>query len=803
VPASMLPQQIAPGGVPAPFAPPAAPPPERAAPELMAPDAAPTPLGGVVEMGEPEVQSTAGTGYVSMGQPTVKNEGQIARDQVARQQAEAAYHASPRGQLGAAQGVQNDATLARKQAVVDAATIQAAQDDAVAAAGVARDIQIDNHKAKLAATAQENLDAENKVVGRNKRLLEKMANTKIDREHDHPIMAAVGMALAVIGTAYDKKNQSENPAFKAYYNAIDRKVAAQEADLDQMAKIYGFNKEELAALKDHGRSKIEFHNMMIAAEIDKSKRHIDAYLARTASQKTKANAVTMLAEIDAHAAEKFTDAVRWGVDFDQKERAEKNQQSRHYSSLNESKRQHGLDLQYKYDALDQGELEHRMKLNASGNEAAYKARTEAEKEAREFGLKGIHGYIPTARGRALAAEADKLEAQAAALEANPDAMARSVASDKVSMLKRGAAALRDEAEVEVIKGRDAKQAGDMSKKVAATQSLQDNIDDIKMLYAKAGRGYVFTDADQMELQSKTHLVNLQLKEVSGSGAWDKGLATLYKGITGGDPTSEWDVGLWNMVLNQERARDPEGFIQMLDSVALNMRRGVTHEVNDNSTHDPKHGGPIMMDDLFTTKKAGKPNTPVDQASRDLTKAKSGVEMNNAVAPESKRADLKNYGKKLAATASQSEKYKGLSKDQEAPFEALLKAYQAGDPLAMDAIVERVRDEAVNRPGLVDPLLRNIQEHGGRKLYVAARAAVPKGSDIDNRMTIEENLRIGVGKTNTPKLVNEVMSTVTFDGKIGDQEGLAELGRLAGKGDPVAKKALLDIAAGRMFQKGPR
>jgi hypothetical protein len=144
------------------------------------------------------------------------------------------------------------------------------------------------------------------------------------------------------------------------------------------------------------------------------------------------------------------------------------------------------------------------------------------------------------------------------------------------------------------------------------------------------------------------------------------------------------------------------------------------------------------------------------------------------------------------------KYQGLSDAQAPAFEERIQAYKAGDPNAGAEIVGIVAAAARDRPDLVGPLLRNIEEFGGPELYKKARAAVPRDSDVDKQVSQGETRRVGaaVQAQDVFMMKNMVIDTMSFDGKVTDQAGRAELARIAGTPDhpqqELAKKALMEI-----------
>ncbi len=773
VPASMLPQpqQIASmpvQGAPAPeFAQPMMPPPVDTPPEQQ-----------VVEMGEPEV-----TPVTTMEPLDVK-----ARPAVMKKlKAEAA---SPKGQLAAVQTQQNAAVQQESDAVVGAADIEAAEQAVVADAVTERNKQLDgyfaNRQTDMLAAAEAEDAKYNEIVGMRK----KIAGTKINREADHPVMAAIFAALAGIGSAM---NGGKVDTLDILYNAIDRKVAAQTADLDQLGKVYGMTKEELEVLKNKSKSKLEFHNAMIAGETEKAVRHIEEITARSASDKTKANAKIIIAQLNARAADKTMEATRWGLEYDQRDKHQKAQIGLGYSQLKETKRSNMAGEQFAREKLYADQQAALASDLARGDEAKMKMRMESMKEVETRGIVGVDNkFLLTPEGRQKMADAEKLEADAAAIEANPDQMARSIASDKVAMMKQKAAQLRGDAQsFDVVKMRDTADAKGISKKYAASQTMMDTIDEIKTLYDQAGRGIISKSKLQQELGTKYGLISVAAKDAWELGAWDKGSAALVANIIGKDPTN-MDIGYVTSNIGLLIGQDPEGFKNRLDAVAVSLEQNVRQQIL-------KGGGKWDgKDALFTRKNADDPNLPSSKANAKLSQARSGVELEKGAEDQNGFSKTMRAGfyplspdHKEEAENAQSVKYPGLSRDQDAPFSTLLTAYKKGDTRSGDKLVGDVIETAEKRPDQAIALLHNLKEHAP-SLYSAAVSGLPPDSPAAKQTAYEANNKIGVAATLTPELVAIVLDSIDRTGAIKDEAGMKELAVRARKKDPVAVRALADI-----------
>ncbi len=781
VPASMLPQQIAAPPPAVPGAPPMTQP-ELAAPTLPPPEGPPQ-GAGVVEMGEPDVYPVGSLSTVETGEPTVKNTRQLAKEAKSR----AAYNASPAGKQATAQGAQAQAEQGVREAVYAETDVEAATQDLVAGAMQERNAAIAGRELARTEEMRENVAAQDKKMSEVITLRKKIEGTKIDREADHPVALAIFAALAGLGSGM--KGEKVN-TLDIIYRSIDRKVAAQEADLDRMGKVYGMTKDELEMLKDKSKSRLEFHNAMVAAETNKAIRTIEELTARSASAKTIANGKMMIAQLEQRAADKSMESMRWGLEFDQKATAEKNQQGRFYSDLKFRKDQHKDNLQIRREDIAADLAKALAADRAAGKNDTYKMRMEAIKENRQFGVRDMNGdFLLSPEGRAKMAEATRLEAEAAKLESNPDASmaGKAMAASKAQLLREKAAVLRGDANsFDPVKAHNETEAIATSNMISSGQSVVQLIDGIKELSDKAGRGLISRDEAQVKLRAMFNQLKPGLKEAWQLGAWDKGSAGLVAEVIGADPSSDWNAGALGAIVAQKMYENPKAFHAGLDSVAEDLESRAKNKLVGMGV---KFGnGEFVLQ---------RKETPVvSESAAKLQSSYSGTERSRIAETKADKFAPKDprTGETIAPSTREvpeSSRYLGLSKEQEAPFEERLQAYKKGDPRAADELVGLVKDAALKRPDQAIPLLHNLREHAP-KLYPAARAAVPKDSEVDKQMVFEENNRIGTAMEPTDALVTSVLRSINNEGKVTDEAGYRDLVIRSSNGDAIAKKALMEI-----------
>lgn len=723
-----------------------------------------------------------------------------------QQKAQAVQAASAAGQVTAAANKQDAATANQANAIDQQALVEGAAQDMMGRSVAARNAAIDDIMKKRAEDAQKNLDAEDAKAAEIDALRKKIAGTKIDRSADHPLLGLLFVALAGAGQAIDKKT-GPNPALEAYYQAVDRKVAAQTADLDQMARVYGMTRDELTDMKDKSKRRLEFFNTMIAGEIDKGARALEEMAAKSASEKTKANAKVMIADLQARAQEKATDALHWGLDYEQKDRHQQQQIGLGYANLKESKRHNMQEEQLKREDMYLDQQKYLAGLKAKGDEEAYKAQLKQTEEVGKRGVRDLNGdVVLTPEGKAKMDQAKQLEDQANQLEESGkvDPLTFSVKGGKgsVDMMRQRASQLRGEASLSnVVLAHSDTEAVTVSNMLSSGQSTVQLIDGIKQLADQAGRGLIKRDQMQAKVQAMFSELAPNLKEAWQLGAWDKGSANLVKEIIGADPSSEWSAGTLGAFISRKMYEDPQNFKGRLDTVADGLERAAKNKMVN-------LGAKYGKDDRVFSRSAAADISPeaakISQARSGTELLQNADEVNPAIGAARKIAYPFSPGFKAEAEQLQSTKYVGLSKDQEAPFESRLQAYKKGDKRAGEELVALAVEASQSRPDLALPMLKNMQTFAP-KLYEQARTAMPADSTTAKQFDAEEKQRIGTAAFPTDKLRQDVMMSIDSDGKITDQDGFRELVQRGRAGDKAASKAVLDAintsGANRTLPKG--
>lgn len=764
VPQTMLPQQI---GAPAPFTDEiagAAPSVEipsltgGAAPVLDASGAiapqipTPSPQPSRAELQLPPVDTAA----------IEKRQAAQARQQAAQARAQAQYTASPAGQMDAANGGQQDAYAQEAAAVKEAAIADAAGQVAQAEAKEAWNTKIDQAIGDRAIALADQAQREQAKYAEVESLSKKIANTKIDRSADHPIIAAVGIALAGLGSAM--KGESTNPALEVYWKAIDRKVAAQMADLDQMAKVYGMTKDELVSLKDAGQSRLALHNTLIAAELDKSNRHLDALATRTSSDKTKANIPVLQAQIAQRSAAARTAAVQAKLEYEQKERqhAEAQKTQRYGIAVQDRHAKEQEKIQRDGMVLDWDKAQ--LQAGAVAGDAQAKARLKRIDDNQTRGLKDLKSNTPlyTAAGVAKMRQAEKLEASAAKLDPWDTATPQ-----KAAQLRQDAAQLRDEAGTyDIALARDTTNANKVMAGYAATRSVLGTINRINQLVKDNGRVWVSKGEGQAAIDTLYSELAAEIKDALQLGAWDKGSAALVENIVGRSPTGEWDTSAVYNAIKRRYGQGDGNALRKLDEFGTQLKMRTASEVMASSQNLDRGMNP---DDLFEQPRRPVESTDEAQASaafRQQTPLEREQEIRNRGAVssaihttgrliESGARGLVGVGIERAGTnddvadkaANSGGKYPGLSKDQAAWADRLitksLGSPSSADP-AGDQLVQEVLNAAYDRPGFANALAQTVQNNAPH-VYNRLRPLVPVGSPLDDYLAATERAALGAAQ----------------------------------------------------------
>lgn len=347
----------------------------------------------------------------------------------------------------------------------------------------ARNAENDRLIAAQAAEAQAKSNDIAKRQASYDAMVTKIANTKIDREDDHPIQSAIGMLIAGIGSAW--KNESTNPALDLVQKQIERKVQGQMQDLDRLGKVAGMQKEGIDMIRQQASDSTARYNMMLAGENMKAAGQIEALGARSNNDTVRQRAAVNAAAFRQKAAELTGTAVMAQQGKDDRDKAFAEQQR--HTKVEEKNQAQQTGIAYGHLSLAKKGLDEQIREHDIGRQdkldelalgyAKLGAKDKADK-AKEVATSGV--FDPTSGNAVLTPEGQKITDQADALER----ASRKADPTKAQAMLAQAKNLRDQAEAVggfTIADKDIRK--EVIKKVGASQSLIDTIGQIKATLA--------------------------------------------------------------------------------------------------------------------------------------------------------------------------------------------------------------------------------------------------------------------------------------------------------------------------------
>lgn len=312
-----------------------------------------------------------------------------------------------------------------------------------------------------ARAAEENRAALQAKTEEYQRNAKAVADTKIDRSVDHPVLAALSSALLGIGQAMAGQPID---AMGAVYKAIDRKVAAQMQDLDKRRGDLALQRDALGMQREAGRDRLAEMDTLRLGYIEQAKRQIETIKQQTTSDVVRANSDLALANLDQKSAETLGSAVSREQQRREAEAARKQHMLMHQQSLGVQIR--GQNLQQREADLNRAERA-QEKLDAIATQIALANSKDAEKKAKEVKEQGIFDPktaepLLTPEGEKKMADADKAEALAR----------KATDSAQAAKLNDHAALLRQSARLnDVVTARDAKDREKVQAGLETTQNL--------------------------------------------------------------------------------------------------------------------------------------------------------------------------------------------------------------------------------------------------------------------------------------------------------------------------------------------
>lgn len=252
--------------------------------------------------------------------------------------------------------------------------------------------------------AQENaaaLQAEEDSYRRNAKAI---ADTKVDRSVDHPVLAALSAALIGIGQSMGGQPID---AMGAVYKAIDRKVAAQMQDLDKRRGDLALQRDAIGMQREAGRDRLREMDTLRLAYIEQAKRQLDTIEQQTKSDVIRASTGLLRAQLDQKSAETLGAAVDRVQQRREAEAARRQQMQMHQQSL-------GMQYQIHRETMAERAQEKLDERAAQVLAIQAKKGEERAKDVRERGVwnPGTGEFMITPEGQQKLKQADAAEAAA-------------------------------------------------------------------------------------------------------------------------------------------------------------------------------------------------------------------------------------------------------------------------------------------------------------------------------------------------------------------------------------------------------
>lgn len=653
-------------------------------------------------------------------------------------------------------------------ALQQTADTQAVGELAMAGALQTRNQKIDKLFDERAQTAAANLMKLEKRNADYDASVKKYADAKIDRDVDHPVLAGVSAVLGAIGMAMMGKGAEENPAIKALYTAIDRKVAGQMQDLEKKGKVLGYQKDSIERMRSMAQDDLAFKNLLISGETERAARQMEEIGARTNSEVIRAKAKEGAMGLRARAADLKMAAIDKQNDADQKladrkQRDTENKRSvgaQNYATAT-SYKMHKEKLEFDKEKNDNDMAKAILAADKAGDKERAKHLQDQAKENNQRGVGDANGnYLLQPEGKKLFEQAKKFEDDAAKLEAkNPAAAAQMRA--KAAQIRQDV--LADE-EKGVWRMGDPNATSKMAGTIAETSAAVKLMQEIKQLSVGKDKSWFSTDQGQAAIQSKATALAMRLKNAWGLGVLSKQDTALITQGTGGDPTRMDEAQLAHALTAGLVGNDPENFVTRLDALTSDLKGGILKTARRNKYRgDAKD----FFDEEETAAKDGPAaasyraltggktiDQQIDGAGRDAYRdAEQGKSFNNDNGLVENTKDTGRAMKGVVQKAffggteqdriNRSGEFEGsfFSKDQAAAADDLIARAKAKDPEAVKLLNEAMKDPEVGGA------IRGRMERGGMLEEKAAsldsvdvlarKATVDKGSfDMLSRLAAQ-------------------------------------------------------------------
>lgn len=409
-----------------------------------APGPAPAPRGAVVSPAEDAgVSARAATPPIPGG----PGAGPLTNNQLAKLGSAGAYNVEQQGLGEEHSAVQKQGEALANQATAVGNTMAAANDYA------------DKLLQQRQQTAEENARALQAKQDEYLRNAKAVADTRIDRSMDHPVLTALSAALIGLGQTL---NRDPINAMKPVYDALERKAAGQMADLDQRRQALGVQREAIGMQAQMGKDRLEQMDTFRLGAIESAKRRIEQIKQQTTSDIVRANSDIALGQLTQKQGQILGGAVQREQQRREAEAARAQTLQMHRESLGMQYRIHSETIA----------AQREEKAAALAERLLEKGDATAAAKAKLLGEQAIVDpstgeYMLTPAGQAKMQQADAYEAQAR--KATDPAQAQK--------LTTAAQQLRDSAQVNDAATALNKKGAEEAQKIAGVaQNMANNVD---------------------------------------------------------------------------------------------------------------------------------------------------------------------------------------------------------------------------------------------------------------------------------------------------------------------------------------
>jgi len=192
----------------------------------------------------------------------------------------------------------------QKAAAARLGVAQAAQATVVGNIETAANDAADKQLAQMKADAEANAKAVNDATALYLRNATALANTRIDHGIDYPVLAEIGTAMNILGTALNRQPMGD--VMKPVYEAVDRKVAAQMQDIELGKANLALQRTGIDILRQSGNDKMQLQNTLLMSGLEQAKRRAQEIHDKTTSPIIAAQTQAAMADIDARKGELMT-----------------------------------------------------------------------------------------------------------------------------------------------------------------------------------------------------------------------------------------------------------------------------------------------------------------------------------------------------------------------------------------------------------------------------------------------------------------------------------------------------------------